>query len=172
MHEQVIAWAGLALLAVLCLPFAGLSKLVLEVSAWALRLALLALLAAAAYLVYDPTRLPSEVVETVNSLPRVKAILPDPAAPYFGTCAAALVALALLPLLAVFDVTRKLAGRRLCRLRALTTGPVTAVTPTPVSAPPPQPAPVLRRVDRRSAADVMAAAVSRRPARGGDRSEP
>src|SRR5262245_34601836 len=126
MNEQILAWAGLALLAVLCLPFAGLSKLILEVGTWVLRLGLLALLAAAAYLVYDPARLPGEVVDAVNSLPSVKALLPDPAAPYFGACAAALVVAVLLPILAVFDVTRKLAGGRLRRLRALTAGPLTA----------------------------------------------
>ena len=42
-YLPVIALVGLALLAVLCLPFARLQKLVLELSAWGLRLALLAL---------------------------------------------------------------------------------------------------------------------------------
>ena len=44
MYEQVITGVGLALLVVLCLPLPRVQKLVLEVSAWALRLTLMALL--------------------------------------------------------------------------------------------------------------------------------
>ena len=47
-YLPVIALVGMALLAVLCLPFARIQKLVLEVTAWGLRLALVALLGAAA----------------------------------------------------------------------------------------------------------------------------
>ena len=41
LFEQVIAWVGLALLLLLCLPITGIQKLVLDLCAWALRLALL-----------------------------------------------------------------------------------------------------------------------------------
>src|SRR5262249_33627122 len=123
LFEQVLVWGGLALLLVLCLPFAWIHKLVLEVYAWALRLALLALLGAAAYLWFSPGELPGEVGDTLNNFPRLKAILPEPGTQLFGVCAAALLVAVLLPLLAVLDVGRKLAGWRLRRLRALAAEP-------------------------------------------------
>jgi hypothetical protein len=161
LYGQVIAWVGLALLLMLCLPFAWIQKLVLEVYAWALRLALLALLGAAAYLWFRPEQLPAEVADTLNSFPRLKAILPQPGTQPFGVCAPSLLVIPLLPLLATLDVTRKLAGWRLRRLRAL------AAEPKVVESPPasPRPAPLVRRVDRRAAADTLAEAGSRKPAR-------
>ena len=162
LYEQVIAWVGLALLLVLCLPFARIQKLVLEVYAWALRLALLALLGAAAYLWFRPGGLPVEVTDTLNSFPRLRAILPEPGTQPFGVCAAALLVVVLLPLLATLDVSRKLAGWRLRRLRALAAEP-RVVAPPPVSEP--RPAPPVRRVDRRAAADTLAEAGSRKPFR-------
>src|SRR5262249_20437341 len=91
LYEQVIAWVGLALLLVLCLPFARIQKLVLEVYAWALRLALLALLGAAAYLWFRPGDLPVEVTDALNDFPLLQAILPEPGTQPFGVCAAALL---------------------------------------------------------------------------------
>ena len=55
---QVLPWVGLALLLVLCLPIPAVQKLVLELTACALRLALLAVLAGAAYLWFRPAELP------------------------------------------------------------------------------------------------------------------
>jgi hypothetical protein len=159
LYEQVLAWVGLALLLVLCLPFAGIPKLVLEVYAFALRLALLALLGAAAYLWFRPGDLPVEVTDTLNSLPHVKAILPEPGTQSFGVCAAAFLVLALLPFLAMLDVSRKLAGWRLRRLRALAAEPKIVESPTASES---RPAPVVRRVGRRAAADTLADAGSRR----------
>jgi hypothetical protein len=157
---QVIVWVGLALLLLLCLPFAGIQKLVLEISAWALRLALLALLGAAVYLWFRPDDLPVEVTNTLDSFPRLRAILPEPGTQYFGACVAAPLVAALVPLLAVLDVCRKLAGWRLRRLRALAAGPKVEGSP-PV--PEPRPAPVVHRIDRRAAADTLAKAGSRKP---------
>src|SRR5947209_228130 len=147
MYEPILAGAGLVLLLILCLPFARIQKLILEVYALALRLALLALLAAGAYLWFFPERLPPEVTEAVNSFPALGGFLPEPGTPLFGACAAALVVAGLLPFLAVLDVTRQLAGRRLTRLRALTAGRVIETPPPPpvvqtVEVPPPPPAPV------------------------------
>jgi hypothetical protein len=159
-YLPVVAWAGLALLFLLCLPFAGISKLVLEVSALLLRLGLLALIAGAAYLWFRPAELPAQVPDTLSSFPRLAERLPDPASPYFGVCAAAPIVIALLPLLAVLDVTRRLAGRRLRRLRTLAVEPV-AVTP-PVAV---EPAPVGRRVDRRGASTTLAEVGTRKPVR-------
>src|SRR4051794_25095747 len=107
MYEPVVAWAGLALLSILCLPFAGLQKLILEFTAWALRLSLLAMFGTAAYLWFEPGRLPPEVPAALSGWPQLRAYLPDPATPYYGVVIAATVVTALLPLLAVLDVTRK-----------------------------------------------------------------
>ena len=49
------------------LPFARIQKLVLELSALVLRLALLALVGAAAYLWFHPGDLPAEVMDTSNT---------------------------------------------------------------------------------------------------------
>jgi hypothetical protein len=67
--------------------------------------------------------------------------------------------MAMLPMLAVLDVTRRLAGRRLRRLRTLAVQPA-AVTPPAVA-----PAPVARRVDRRGAAATLAEVGTRKPVR-------
>src|SRR6516165_8331166 len=131
-YLPVIALVGLALLAVLCLPFARIQKLVLELFALVLRLALLALVGAAAYLWFHPGDLPAEVIDTSNTFlsnfPRLKGVLPAPGTPYFGICAASFLVSVLLPLLAVLDVSRKLAGWRLRRLRALAAAPPVGAT--------------------------------------------
>jgi hypothetical protein len=165
MYEQVIAWVGLVLLLVLCLPFAGFQKLVLEVYGWVLRLAMLALLGTGAYLWFRPDQLPGEVTDTLSNFPWLRALLPEPGTQHFGISAAALVVVVLLPLLAVLDVCRKLAGRRLLRLRVLAAGPGAEAPPPlgPASQRGPSPAP--RRIDRRAAADTMAEAASRKPVR-------
>jgi hypothetical protein len=159
-YLPVVAWAGLALLLVLCLPFAGISKLLLEVSAWALRLSLLVLIAGAAYLWFRPAELPAQVPDTLNQIPPLGEYLPDPASPYYGVCVAAPIVIMLLPLLAVLDITRKLAGRNLRRLRKLAVAPA-VVTPPPVV----EPAPAVRRVDRRGAATTLAEVGTRKPVR-------
>jgi hypothetical protein len=159
-YLPVIALVGLAFLMVLCLPLARIQKLVLELSVLVLRLGLLALLGAAAYLWFHPGDLPAEVMDTSNSFlgnfPRLRGILPSPGTPYFGICATAFFVIALLPLLAVLDVSRKLAGWRLRRLRAL------AATPEIVE---PAPGPAVQRVNRRAAADALAQAGARKPLR-------
>jgi hypothetical protein len=159
LYVPVIAWTGLALLLLVCMPLATIQKLVLEISAWGLRLALLGVVGAAAWLWFQPGNLPAEVLETLDHLPRLRAILPEPGTPHFGVCAAALIVIPLLPLLAILDVSRRLAGWRLRRLRALAAE--TKVVP-PQPEPPPQP-PGARRVDRRAAANTLAEAGSPRP---------
>jgi len=138
---QVLPWVGLALLLVLCLPIPAVQKLVLELTACALRLALLAVLAGAAYLWFRPAELPAEVVNAVNGSPRLVAILPDPLTPNFGL------------------------------IRALTAvAPAAAPAPAAVVAPAPvAPTPPPRPVDRRSAAAAIASAGSRPHAPAPDR---
>jgi hypothetical protein len=157
-YLPVIPLVGLALLLVLCLPFSRIQKLVLELSALVLRLALLAFLGAAAYLWFRPGDLPAGVMDTSNTFlstfPRLRGVWPGPGTPYFGICAAAFFVIMLLPLLAVLDVSRKLAGWRLRRLRTL------AAAPEVVE--PPAPAPAVHRVNRRAAADALAEAGARK----------
>jgi hypothetical protein len=158
LYDQVIAWAGLAFLLLLCLPFARIQKLVLEVSAGILRLALLAVLGVAAYLWFRPEGLPVEAANALDSFPpSLRPLLPEPGTPHFGVCVASLVVLLLLPLLAVLDVSRRLAGRRLRQLRTLAEEPK---VPGPAPA---TPAPVARRADRRTAAATLAEAGARTP---------
>jgi hypothetical protein len=171
LYEQVIAWVGLALLLVLCLPFAGIQKLVLEVYAWGLRLALLALLGAAAYLWFRPGDLPVQVTDTLSTFPRLGGILPEPGTQHFGICATSLIVVTLLPLLATLDVSRKLAGWRLRRLRVLATEPKALEESPAPPASQPRPAPVVRRVDRRAAAATLTEAGSRKPGRAANQPE-
>jgi hypothetical protein len=160
-YLPVIALVGLALLLVLCLPFARIQKLVLELTALLLRLTALALLGAAAYLWYHPGDLPREMMDRSNTIlstfPRLKAVVPEPGTPYFGICAVAFLMSVLVPILAVVDVTRKLAGWRLCRLRVLAAAPPVVEAPASTA--------TVQRVNRRTAADVLAGAGSRNPPR-------
>jgi hypothetical protein len=161
MYEHVIAWIGLVLLLLLCLPFPAIQKLILRIYSWALRLALLALLGAAAYLWFRPEQLPVEVTDTLGNFPLATALLPEPGTRLFGISAAAVVVAILLPLLAVLDVCGKLAdvrpGQR--RVRGVEPGAEEPLRPAP--APQRGPAPAPRRVGRRGAADAMAEAASR-----------
>jgi hypothetical protein len=155
----MIMWAGLALLLVLCLPFARIQKLVLEIITWALRLALLALLGAAAYLWFHPEDLPVEVTNTLANVPPLQNILPEPGTQAFGVCAASLLVIVFLPVLALLDVGRQLASWRLRGRRDLAAEP--EVVPPPHT---PEQRPVLlaRRVDRRAAANTLAEAAPRK----------
>ena len=162
MFEPILALIGLALLAILCLPFSGFQRLILEVYGLVLRLGLLALLAGAAVLCLRPELLPLAETEKVLSMfPRVREILPQPGSPLFGAAAAALITAVLLPLLAVLDVARKLAGWRLRRLRRLTRELRKETVPPPAPAMP-------HRTDRRTAANTLAEAGSRKPYRVAD----
>jgi hypothetical protein len=171
MYEQIIVGVGLALLLVLCLPFAGVRKLVLTVYAWVLRLALLALLGAAAYLWFRPEHLPAAVSDTLNQSSWLRALLPEPGTRSFAIGAAVLVVVVLLPWLVVLDVCRKSTGRRQRPQRVRSTE---AVAKEPVFlSPAPQRGPslALRRIDGRAAADTMAEAASRKPSRAVNRLE-
>ena len=181
MSEQMIpwaAWAGLAVLAILCLPLGCCQKFVLGIASWALRITLLAVLAGGAYLYFRPAEMPAQVSNTLNDFPSLLSILPDRAAPYFGLCLACLIVAPLVPVLMVLDVTRALAGRRLNRIRALTDGRVevvaaretvrrtvveTAPVPEAIPEAAPEAVPVLRPIDRRTASTTISSAGSRIP---------
>lgn len=176
MSAQLIpwaAWAGLVVLAVLCLPIGACQKFVLGVTSWALRIAMLAVLAGGAYLYFRPEELPARVSNALNDFPGLLSVLPDRSAAHFGLCLACLVVAPLLPVLMALDVTRALAGRRLARLRALADGRAdviatrdtvrqTVVETAPADATPVG-VPVLRPVDRRTATTTISTAGSRIP---------
>jgi hypothetical protein len=173
MAEQVLPWVGLGVLFLLCLPIPAVQKVVLEVTAWSLRLALIGLLAAGAYLWFRPGDMPADVSAVLADFPRLLSVLPAQGSPAFALCAACWVAAVFVPVLAMLDVTRKLAGERLCRLRELTSGPVkpvavaTPAKPATTAEPETLPdavevgVPVLRPVERRTAAAAIASAGSR-----------
>lgn len=179
MSEQLIpwaSWAGLVVLAILCLPIGACQKFVLGIVSWALRIALLAVLAGGAYLYFRPGDMPAQVSNALNDFPRVLSILPDRAAPHFALCLACLIVAPLVPVLMVLDVSRALAGRRLRRIRALTAGPVEVIAarettrktvvetaPGRSAATTPEAIPVLRPVDRRTASSAITTAGSRIP---------
>ena len=179
MYEQILPWVGLGVLLLLCLPIPSVQKVVLEVSAWALRLAMVALLVGGAYLWFRPGEMPTQVSSVLSDFPRLLTWLPEQGSPPFALCLACGIVAALVPVLAMLDVSRKLAGARLRRLRALTASPVKVVAPTQpiatVLATPPAESvlptadeiaevgvPVMRPVERRRAAEAMAAAAPRR----------
>jgi hypothetical protein len=170
LYEQIlpyIPWIGMALLIVLCLPLSGIQKLILELYALALRLALLGLVAAGAYLWFYPDDLPTTAAETFNSFPLMRENLPAPGTRAFGFSIAGFLMAALLPVLAVLDVSRKLAGVRLRRLRVLAAKPIVVQEALP-AANVVQRDPGPRRIDRRAAADTLAQASSRKPYRATD----
>jgi hypothetical protein len=167
MFEQILPWVGLGVLCLLCLPVSPVQKLVLEISAWALRLGMIGLLAAGAYLWFRPGDMPAEVSAALSDFPRLLSWLPARATPPFGLCLACIAVTALVPLLAVLDVSRKLAGRRLGRLRRLVATPPAEArsVPAPPTESVPVGVPILRPVERRTAAQTIASAAPARPAR-------
>jgi hypothetical protein len=169
MSEQLLPWltcAGAVLLAILCLPVASIARFVLEVSAWGLRLALFGLLALGGYLWLRPGDMPAGVSNALSSSPELLALLPDRAAPHFALCAACIVVAALVPFLAVLEVTRRVASHRVREVSALAAAPVAEAVP---AEPAPEPVsvgvPVMRPIDRRTAAGTITSVWSRGPAR-------
>jgi len=151
MAEQLIPWAALAILFLLCLPIPGVARAIVAVGSLVLRLALLAVLAGAAYLWFRPADLPAAVPDALAAYPRLVAALPDPASPNFGIALAAPVVAALLPLLAVLDVCRRAARRFPECDRPAVVAEAPAGAPV-VRTPPPRP------VGRAAAADAIASA--------------
>jgi hypothetical protein len=157
MYTNIIAWTGLAMLLVLCLPVASLQKLLLTVYGWTLRLALVALIVGAGYLWFRPAQAPVEVTESLQHFPWAKSWLPEPGTPVFGICAVGLISIVLLPLLAVFDLCRRSVIRRVEHVTTIVDQPAPA--PRNASLPPAAPQPINqapRRFGRRAAADAMA----------------
>jgi len=112
MYETIVAWAGLGLLFLLCLPFARVQRTLLVVYGLGLRLGMIALVLAAAYLWFRPAEIPSEVTDTVRNISVLERILPEPGTPIFAICLVSLIAVVVLPLIAVIDICRRGVGTR------------------------------------------------------------
>ncbi|HKB02464.1 MAG TPA: hypothetical protein VKD90_09600 [Gemmataceae bacterium] len=168
MSEQLLPWltcAGAILLAILCLPVASIARFVVEVSTWVLRLAMFGLLAVGGYYWLRPGDLPARVSDAISRSPELLALLPDRSAPHFALCAACIVVAALVPLLAVLEVTRRIAGERVREVRTLAAAPVAEAVPEPAPEPVSVGVPVMRPIDRRTAAGTITSLWSRGPAR-------
>ena len=165
MSEQLLplaAAAGAVLLAICCMPVLCIAKAVLEVGTWALRLALLGLLAGGAYLYFRPGELPAGVASAIESVPGLMSVLPDRASPAFALCAACWLVAALVPFLAGLEVARRVAGRRVADRALYTANPVAEAV---VEEPAPVAVPVLRPIDRRTASATITSVWSRGRAR-------
>jgi hypothetical protein len=168
MSPEILPWltcAGALLLAILCLPVASIARLVVEVSTWVLRLALFGLLALGGYLWLRPADMPAAVSNALNNLPELLALLPDRSAPHFALCAACIVVAALVPLLAVLEVTRRVVAPRVREVTTVAAAPVAEAIPEPALEPVSVGVPVMRPIDRRTAAGTITSVWSRRPAR-------
>src|SRR5688572_23488277 len=99
MYEQILPWVGLGGLLLLCLPFPSVQKVVLEVSAWALRITMIALLAAGAYLWFRPGDMPTQVSDVLSDFPRLLALLPEQGSHSFALCLACWVVAVMVPVL-------------------------------------------------------------------------
>lgn len=190
MAEPILPWVGFAVLLLLCLPLRSVQRFVLAITSWALRLALILLLLAGAYLTFQPGDLPREVAAVVADFPGVLGWLPPIGSPAFGLSLACALVAPLVPLLAGIDcvrrtarLTQQLFSQEVKEDRPVSPPPVAA---TPGGAPPPgsspdepleaipqaqeieEPLPVgvplLRPIERREAAGALAAA-ARRPGR-------
>lgn len=164
MYETIIAWVGLGLLFLLCLPIARLQRFLLAVYGLGLRLGMIALVVAAAYLWFRPAELPTEVANTVRNSSVLERILAEPGTAIFAICAVSLIAVALLPLIAVIDICRRGVGthERVVvseTVRVQTAPAVYEERLAPVAIPV-NPAP--SRFGRRAAANAMAQAGSTR----------
>jgi hypothetical protein len=163
MYDHILLWVGLGVLTFLCLPLPHVQKLVLEVSAWALRLGMIALLAGGAYFWFQPGEMPAGISVLLNDFPGFLSLLPERGSSAFALCLACWVVTALVPLLAMLDVSRKLAAR-VRQIRMLTTAPATPIRKAsrvpPAEEPMPVGVPILRPIERRTAAEAMASAAS------------
>jgi hypothetical protein len=154
---EILPWVGLGILLFLCLPIPLTQKLILAVSTWVLRLMLIGLLAAGVYLAFRPGELPASLSATLADHPQLLKWLPAPGSAAFGLCLACWIVLPFVPLLAAFDATRRfyLAPARVTVMETTEPALPTAELVEEVGVP------VLRPIERRTAAAALATAGSR-----------
>jgi len=154
---EFLPWLGLGILLFFWLPIPLTQKMLLIVSCWALRLAILGLLGFGVYLWFRPSELPAEVSRVLDDFPGLLAVLPPRGSPAFGLCTACWLVTLLLPLLAAFD-----AGLRFYRSRERVSVMEMREVPLPTAEPVEEMGvPVLRPIERRTAAAALVAAGSR-----------
>ena len=155
---DILPWAGLGILLLLCLPILPVQRVVLAVSSWALRLALIGILAGGAYLWFRPGEMPARVAAVLNDWPGLLALLPDRGSPAFALCLACWIVTALVPILAALEVTRRRAA-----VRERVVVEETRETVLPVGEPVVDEVgvPILRPIERRTAAAALAGAGTR-----------
>ena len=156
MHD-ILPWLGLVALLTLCLPILPVQRVVLDVSTWALRLALVALLLAGAYLWFRPGDMPRSVSAVLSDFPGLLALLPERGSQAFALCLACWIVTALVPLLAAFELTRRAAVRE----RAVVEETRETVLPLGEPVVDEVGVPILRPIERRTAAAALAVAGSR-----------
>jgi hypothetical protein len=153
-----IPWVGLAVLVLLCLPIPLMQRVILQISSWALRLAIIGLLLGGAYLWFRPDAMPGRVSAILADFPGLLALLPDRGSPAFGLCLACWLATALVPIVVVFDVARR---PSLVHTRSVVEVEAEPVLPVAEQVLEEMGVPVLRPVERRTAAAALASAGSR-----------
>jgi hypothetical protein len=155
---DILPWVGLGILLLLCLPILPIQRVVLAVSSRTLRLTLIGLLAGGAYLWFRPLEMPSQVSAVLNDFPGLLALLPDRGSPAFALCLACWIVTALVPILAALDVARRrgAVGHRVVVEE-------TRETVLPVGEPVVDEVgvPILRPIERRTAAAALAGAGTR-----------
>ena len=104
---EFLPWIGLGVLLLLCLPILPIQHVVLVVSSWVLRVALVGLLASGAYLWFRPGNMPASVWTILADFPGLIALLPERGSQAFALCLACWIAAALIPILAALDVARR-----------------------------------------------------------------
>ena len=155
---DILPWAGLGILLLLCLPILPVQRVVLAVSSWALRLALIGLLAGGAYLWFRPGEMLARVSAVLNDMPGLLALLPDRGSPAFALCLACWIVTALVPILAALDVTQR---RMLVRDRVVVEETPETVLPVGEPVVDEVGVPILRPIERRTAAAALAGAGTR-----------
>ena len=75
---EFLPWIGLGVLLLLCLPILPIQHVVLVVSSWVLRVALVGLLASGAYLWFRPGNMPASVWTILADFPGLIALLAVP----------------------------------------------------------------------------------------------
>jgi len=156
---DIVPWVVLGVLLFLCLPILTVQKVVLAVSSWVLRIALVGLLTAGAYLWFRPGDMPAQVSAVLNDFPGLLALLPERNSPAFALSLACWIVAALVPILAALDV-----ARRRVAVRERETVEETRETVLPLGEPVVEEmgVPVMRPIERRTAAAALAVAGSRR----------
>jgi hypothetical protein len=155
---DILPWVGFGALLLLCPPILPVQRVVLDVSTWAMRIALVGLLLAGAYLWFRPGDLPRSVASVLSDFPGLLALLPERGSPAFALCLACWIVAAFVPLLAAFELTRR---HEAARERVVVEETRETILPLGEPVVDEVGVPILRPIERRTAAAALAVAGSR-----------